>query len=121
MQFYGYLRRNPDDEPDNNFAGYDFWIAMLDQFSLPGEDVRDAGGHSSALGKPKWLGPSSFPSSIASASWAPRAATGWDRSSHPALALGRFRKIATKLNEAARKGPNSSHLRVVYWIVIFFS
>lgn len=43
MQYYGYLRRNPADEPDNNFTGYDFWLAKLDQFSLPGEDVRDAG------------------------------------------------------------------------------
>jgi hypothetical protein len=41
MQFYGYLRRNPDDAPDNNFAGYDFWLAKLNQSSLPGEDVRN--------------------------------------------------------------------------------
>ena len=41
MQYYGYLRRNPDDAPDNNFSGYDFWLTKLDQFSLPGEDVRN--------------------------------------------------------------------------------
>ena len=40
-QYYGYLRRNPDDAPDNNFSGYDFWLNKLEQFSLPGEDVRD--------------------------------------------------------------------------------
>ncbi len=41
MEYYGYLRRNPDDAPDNNFSGYDFWLAKLDQFSAPGEDVRN--------------------------------------------------------------------------------
>ena len=40
-QYYGYLRRNPDDMPDNNFDGYDFWLNKLEQFSLPNEDVRD--------------------------------------------------------------------------------
>ncbi len=42
MQYYGYLRRNPDDAPDLNFSGYDFWLTKMNQFSLPGEDVRDA-------------------------------------------------------------------------------
>ena len=32
MQYFGYLRRNPDDAPDGNFAGYDFWLAKLNQF-----------------------------------------------------------------------------------------
>jgi hypothetical protein len=41
MQFYGYLRRNPDDAPDNNFSGYDFWLAKLNSFTLPGEDARN--------------------------------------------------------------------------------
>lgn len=41
MQYFGYLRRNPDDAPDNNFGGYDFWLNKMDQFSLPGENVRD--------------------------------------------------------------------------------
>jgi hypothetical protein len=40
MEYYGYLRRNPDDAPDNNFSGYDFWLNKMDQFSQPGEDVR---------------------------------------------------------------------------------
>ena len=43
MQYYGYLRRNPDDEPDNNFAGYDFWLVKLNSFTQPGEDVRVPG------------------------------------------------------------------------------
>ena len=42
MQYFGYLRRNPNDAPDGNFSGYDFWLMKMDQFSLPGEDVRDA-------------------------------------------------------------------------------
>ena len=42
MQYYGYLRRNPDDAPDNAFSGYDFWLNKMNQFSLPGEDVTDA-------------------------------------------------------------------------------
>jgi hypothetical protein len=41
MQYYGYLRRNPDDAPDNNFNGYDFWLNKLNSFTQPGEDARD--------------------------------------------------------------------------------
>ena len=33
MQYFGYLRRNPDDAPDVNFAGYNFWLNKLDQFN----------------------------------------------------------------------------------------
>ena len=29
MQYFGYLRRNPNDAPDGDFAGYDFWVAKL--------------------------------------------------------------------------------------------
>jgi hypothetical protein len=32
MQYFGYLRRNPDDPPDTSFAGYDFWLSKLDSF-----------------------------------------------------------------------------------------
>jgi hypothetical protein len=41
MEYIGYLRRNPDDAPDGDFEGFDFWLAKLNSFSLPGEDVRD--------------------------------------------------------------------------------
>ena len=41
MQYFGYLRRNPDDAPDNNFSGYDFWLAKLNSVSQAGEDMRD--------------------------------------------------------------------------------
>lgn len=32
-QYFGYLRRNPDDAPDNNLAGFNFWLAKLNQFN----------------------------------------------------------------------------------------
>ena len=34
MQYFGYLRRNPNDapEPGLNFDGYNFWLGKLDQF-----------------------------------------------------------------------------------------
>src|SRR5207244_9697157 len=33
MQFYGYLRRNPNDAPDADYTGYDFWLTKLNQFN----------------------------------------------------------------------------------------
>ncbi len=35
MQYFGYLRRNPDDAPEanRNFDGYNFWLNKLDQFN----------------------------------------------------------------------------------------
>ena len=33
MQYFGYLRRNPNDAPDNNFSGYNFWLTKLNQFN----------------------------------------------------------------------------------------
>jgi glucose/arabinose dehydrogenase len=41
MQYFGYMRRNPDDAPEPNldFAGYNFWLAKLDSF---GGDYRRA-------------------------------------------------------------------------------
>ncbi len=39
MQYFGYLRRNPDNAPDNNYSGYNFWLNKMNQFSQPGEDV----------------------------------------------------------------------------------
>ena len=29
MQYFGYLRRNPNDAPDANFTGFDFWLNKL--------------------------------------------------------------------------------------------
>jgi hypothetical protein len=33
MQYFGYLRRNPNDAPDGDFRGYDFWLNKLNQFN----------------------------------------------------------------------------------------
>ncbi|HEX6183830.1 MAG TPA: DUF4394 domain-containing protein [Pyrinomonadaceae bacterium] len=38
-QYFGYLRRNPDEFPDADFAGYNFWLAKLNEF---GGDFRRA-------------------------------------------------------------------------------
>jgi hypothetical protein len=32
-QYFGYLRRNPDDAPDADFSGYNFWLGKLNQFN----------------------------------------------------------------------------------------
>lgn len=39
MQYFGYLRRGPNDAPDSDFSGYDFWLSKLEQF---GGDFRRA-------------------------------------------------------------------------------
>jgi hypothetical protein len=33
MQYFGYLRRNPNAAPDTNFDGYNFWLGKLNQFN----------------------------------------------------------------------------------------
>ncbi len=33
MQYFGYLHRNPDEGPDNNFDGYNFWLNKLNEFN----------------------------------------------------------------------------------------
>ena len=32
MQYFGYLRRNPNDPQDTDYTGYDFWLVKLNQF-----------------------------------------------------------------------------------------
>jgi hypothetical protein len=32
MEYFGYLRRNPNDEPDSNYDGYNFWLSKLNAF-----------------------------------------------------------------------------------------
>jgi uncharacterized repeat protein (TIGR01451 family) len=32
MQYYGYMRRNPDDPQDRDFSGWAFWLKKLDEF-----------------------------------------------------------------------------------------
>jgi len=31
-EYFGYLRRNPNEGPDTDFTGYDFWLAKMNQF-----------------------------------------------------------------------------------------
>lgn len=33
MQYFGYLRRNPNEFPDSNFDGFNFWLGKLNQFN----------------------------------------------------------------------------------------
>lgn len=33
MEYFGYLRRNADDPPDNNLNGFNFWLNKLNQFN----------------------------------------------------------------------------------------
>lgn len=35
MQYFGYLRRNPDDAPEatRDYTGYDFWLTKLNNFN----------------------------------------------------------------------------------------
>ena len=32
MQYFGYLRRNPNDLPDSDYGGYSFWLGKLKQY-----------------------------------------------------------------------------------------
>lgn len=38
MQYIGYLRRNPNDAPDSDYTGFDFWLTKLNSFTVPGDD-----------------------------------------------------------------------------------
>ncbi|PYS68134.1 MAG: hypothetical protein DMF69_21055 [Acidobacteria bacterium] len=33
MQYFGYLRRNPNEHPDIDYTGFDFWLTKLNQFN----------------------------------------------------------------------------------------
>lgn len=33
MQYFGYLRRNPNDPPDADYSGFDFWLTKLNDFN----------------------------------------------------------------------------------------
>jgi hypothetical protein len=41
MQYFAYLRRTPNDPPDGNFNGYQFWLDKLDSVTTAGEDAHD--------------------------------------------------------------------------------
>jgi hypothetical protein len=38
MQFFGYLRRNPNDPQYTDYTDYDFWLTKLNSFTVPGDD-----------------------------------------------------------------------------------
>ena len=43
MQYFGYLRRDPDAAPDSDLSGYNFWLNKLNQFGgnyINGEMVK---------------------------------------------------------------------------------
>jgi hypothetical protein len=53
MQYFGYLRRNPDDvgfdgNPDPQFLGFNFWLTKMNSFTTLNEDARD---ETTALGR----------------------------------------------------------------------
>jgi hypothetical protein len=33
MQYFGFLRRNPNDLPDGDYTGFDYWLTKLNQFN----------------------------------------------------------------------------------------
>jgi hypothetical protein len=33
MQYFGYMRRNPNDPQDSDYTGYDFWLTKLNEFN----------------------------------------------------------------------------------------
>jgi hypothetical protein len=33
IQYFGYLRRDPNATPDSDYSGYDFWLTKLNQFN----------------------------------------------------------------------------------------
>lgn len=40
IEYFGFLRRDPNASPDTDLSGFNFWLSKMDNFSLPGEDVR---------------------------------------------------------------------------------
>jgi hypothetical protein len=32
MQYFGYLRRSPNEPPDPDYSGFNFWLGKLNQF-----------------------------------------------------------------------------------------
>ena len=40
IEYFGFMRRDPEDPPDSDLSGYNFWLQKMDTFTLPGEDAR---------------------------------------------------------------------------------
>ena len=44
MQYFGYLRRDPNSGPDADYTGYDFWLRKLNQIQRKLHRLRDGEG-----------------------------------------------------------------------------
>ena len=40
IEYFGFPRRDPDDPPDANLGGFNFWPQKMNEHTLPGEDAR---------------------------------------------------------------------------------
>ncbi len=40
VEYFGFLRRDPDDPPDSDLSGFNFWLGKMDSFTGAGEDAR---------------------------------------------------------------------------------
>ncbi len=43
VEYFGFMRRDPDDLPDTNLDGFNFWLRKMNEHTLPGEDARREG------------------------------------------------------------------------------
>jgi hypothetical protein len=55
MMYFGFLRRNPNDAPDNSFVGLDFWLGKMNEHSLAGEDMRNEEQARARLGRAEMI------------------------------------------------------------------
>lgn len=49
VEYFGFLRREPNEAPDADWGGYDFWFRKMEALSLPGEDVTTEAGASARV------------------------------------------------------------------------
>jgi hypothetical protein len=40
IEYFGFMRRDPDDAPDTDLTGFNFWLQKMNDHTLPGEDAR---------------------------------------------------------------------------------
>ena len=52
IEYFGYLRRNPDEAPDSDFSGFDFWLNKLNSFA----DFRQAEMVEAFIGSSEYRG-----------------------------------------------------------------
>lgn len=44
VEYFGFLRRDPDDTPDTDMSGFDCRLQKMDWFTLTGEEARSERG-----------------------------------------------------------------------------